>query len=115
MAEEVTDSSTVVPKSMILGILVNGICGLGMTLAFLFTTDDLLELHARDRPSEGTTITELFERILRSSTAAVTLSALLFVLQASLILGGISCGSRLLWAFARERAFPGWRWIYKVE
>lgn len=112
MAEEVANSSVVVPHSMLFAIAINGILGFAMLIAFLFTAGDFTAILKSQA-------TFPFMHILESSTkskgASIVLSSMMAIMQACAGLGGISSGSRMLWAFSRERALPGWRWIHKVR
>ncbi|PLB52816.1 amino acid transporter [Aspergillus steynii IBT 23096] len=112
MAEEVANSSLVVPQSMLFAILINGTLGFGILIAFLFTAGDLSALIESNAAYP-------FMDILASSTkskgAAIVLSSMVAILQACAGVGAISSGSRMLWSFSRERAIPGWRWIRQVN
>ncbi|PYH89211.1 amino acid transporter [Aspergillus ellipticus CBS 707.79] len=112
MAEEVANSSIVVAQSMLLAIFINGLLGFAILTAFLFTAGDLTTILKSDA-------TYPFINVLQSSTkstgAAIVLSCMIAILQACAGLGAISSGSRMLWAFSREKALPGWRWIRRVN
>ncbi|KAJ5730284.1 amino acid transporter [Penicillium malachiteum] len=112
MAEEVANSSLVVPQSMLFAIVINGILGFAMMIAFLFTAGDLSAIVKSQA-------TYPFMQIIQNSTgsqgAAIVLSTLMAVMSVCCGLGGISSGSRMLWAFSRERAIPGWRWVYQLD
>ncbi|KAJ5088029.1 amino acid transporter [Penicillium angulare] len=112
MAEEVANSSLVVPQSMLFAIVINGILGFAMLIAFLFTAGDLSAIVK----SQATyPFMQILENSTRSKGAAVVLSSMMAVMSVFCGLGGISSGSRMLWAFARERAIPGWQWIHKLD
>ncbi|KAE8350627.1 amino acid transporter [Aspergillus coremiiformis] len=112
MAEEVANSSLIVAHSMLFAIIINGLLGFAVLIAFLFTAGDLTAILKSDA-------TYPFMHILQSSTkstgAAIVLSSMIAILQACAGLGAISSGSRMLWAFSREQAIPGWRWIRQVH
>ncbi|KAE8391712.1 amino acid transporter [Aspergillus alliaceus] len=112
MAEEVANSSLVVAHSMLFAILINGLLGFAILIAFLFTAGDLTAILKSNA-------TYPFMYILQSSTgstgAAIVLSSIISILQACAGLGAMASGSRMLWAFSRERAIPGWRWIRRVN
>lgn len=111
MAEEVANSSRVVPRSMLLALMINGATGFAILIAFLFTAGDLLKI-------VESSASYPFMYMLASSTgskgAAVVLSSMMAILQACAGLAGISSGSRMLWSFSREQAIPGWRWVRQV-
>ncbi|KAJ5707298.1 amino acid transporter [Penicillium malachiteum] len=112
MAEEVANSSLVVPQSMLFAIVINGILGFAMMIAFLFTAGDLSAIVKSQA-------TYPFMQIIQNSTgsqgASIVLSTLMAVMSVCCGLGGISSGSRMLWAFSRERAIPGWQWVYQLD
>ncbi|KAH8426898.1 uncharacterized protein LDX57_004624 [Aspergillus melleus] len=97
---------------MVLSILINGLLGFGILIAFLFTAGDLSTLIESNAAYP-------FMDILASSTkskgAAIVLSSMMAILQACAGVGAISSGSRMLWSFSRERAIPGWQWIRQVN
>lgn len=112
MAEEVANSSVVVPHSMLFAIAINGILGFAMLIAFLFTAGDFTAI----LKSQATfPFMHILENSTKSKGASIVLSSMVAIMQACAGLGGISSGSRMLWAFSRERALPGWRWIHKVR
>ncbi|QKX64342.1 uncharacterized protein TRUGW13939_11516 [Talaromyces rugulosus] len=112
MAEEVANSTLVVPQSMLFAMIINGVLGFAILIGFLFTAGDLSTIVESDAAYP-------FMQILASSTkskgAAIVLSSMLAVLQAFAGLAALSSGSRMLWSFSREQAIPGWRWIVKVN
>lgn len=112
MAEEVANSSVVVPHSMLFAIAINGILGFAMLIAFLFTAGEFTAI----LKSQATfPFMHILENSTKSKGASIVLSSMMAIMQACAGLGGISSGSRMLWAFSRERALPGWRWIHKVR
>ncbi|KAJ9487223.1 hypothetical protein VN97_g6093 [Penicillium thymicola] len=112
MAEEVANSSVVVPHSMLFAIAINGILGFAMLIAFLFTAGDFTAI----LKSQATfPFMHILEDSTKSKGASIVLSSMIAIMQACAGLGGISSGSRMLWAFSRERALPGWRWIHKLD
>ncbi|KAJ5733453.1 amino acid transporter [Penicillium malachiteum] len=112
MAEEVANSSLVVPQSMLFAIVINGILGFAMMIAFLFTAGDLSAIVK----SQATyPFMQIIENSTGSQGASIVLSTLMAVMSVCCGLGGISSGSRMLWAFSRERTIPGWQWVYQLD
>ncbi|PYI24193.1 choline transport protein [Aspergillus violaceofuscus CBS 115571] len=112
MAEEVADSTMVVPHSMLFAIAINGVLGFAMLIAFLFTAGDLSAVLKSDAPYP---FMQILENATQSTGAAIVFSSMIAIMQACCGLGGISSGSRMLWAFSREQALPGWRWILQLN
>lgn len=111
MAEEVANSSTAVPQSMLTAILVNGGMGFGILLAFLFTAGDIDGIL---KSSSAYPFINIIESATGSKSCAIVLASMVSALQICAGLAGISSGGRMLWAFSRERAIPGWQWISQV-
>ncbi|RAL08248.1 amino acid transporter [Aspergillus homomorphus CBS 101889] len=112
MAEEVANSSMVVPHSMLFAIAINGVLGFAMLVTFLFTAGDLSVI----LKSEATyPFMQILENATQSKGAATVFASMIAIMQACCGLGGISSGSRMLWAFSREQALPGWRWILQLN
>ncbi|RAH67844.1 choline transport protein [Aspergillus aculeatinus CBS 121060] len=112
MAEEVANSTMVVPHSMLFAIAINGVLGFAMLIAFLFTAGDLSAVLKSDAPYP---FMQILESATQSTGAAIVFSSIIAIMQACCGLGGISSGSRMLWAFSREQALPGWRWILQLN
>lgn len=102
----------VVPHSMLFAIAINGVLGFAMLIAFLFTAGDLSAVLKSDAPYP---FMQILESATQSTGAAIVFSSMIAIMQACCGLGGISSGSRMLWAFSREQALPGWRWILQVR
>ncbi|KAJ5634217.1 choline transport protein [Penicillium herquei] len=112
MAEEVANSSTAVPQSMLAAVLINGGMGFGIMIAFLFTAGDITTIL---KSGAAYPFINILEDATGSKSAAITLSSMVSALQICAGLAGISSGSRMLWAFSREKAIPGWQWISQVQ
>ncbi|KAJ6028294.1 amino acid transporter [Penicillium herquei] len=112
MAEEVANSSTAVPQSMLAAVLINGGMGFGIMIAFLFTAGDISTIL---KSGAAYPFINILEDATGSKSAAITLSSMVSALQICAGLAGISSGSRMLWAFSREKAIPGWQWISQVQ
>lgn len=111
MAEEVANSSIVVPQSMLTATLINGGLGFGILIAFLFTAGDVSTILKSD---VAYPFIKIIENATGSKSAAIVLSSMVSALQVCAGLAGISSGGRMLWSFSREQAIPGWQWISQV-
>jgi choline transport protein len=111
MSEEIVNASTIVPRLMIACIVLNGATGLGMIIVVLFCAGDLTA--ALDSPT-GYPFIEIF----RQGTNSVAGANGLTIIVLSLVIGTswplMATVSRLIWAFARDRAVPGWHILSKV-
>jgi choline transport protein len=105
MGEEVHNATTVVLRSMMWCIFVNGIVGLAMYFALLFCAGDL-----------DATLTsrfiypfiEVLEQALGSSTGTALVITIILLVDLGLVIGVVAASSRMLWSFARDRGVPGW-------
>jgi amino acid transporter len=111
VAEEVADPTRRIPRAMILTILVGGISGLLSYAGYVLAAPDLQAIvdgeNADPIPS-----------ILVSSLGTVGSKVFLVVTVTafiSCVLSLQAAGSRLLYAFGRDRMLPGSRWLSQVS
>ncbi|MCJ1361829.1 hypothetical protein MMC16_000929 [Acarospora aff. strigata] len=112
MSEEVRNASTVVPRSMITSILLNGALGFGMLIAVLFCVGDMdAALHS----PTGYPFMGIFVQATHSIGASTVMAMVVTVLSVCATIGFLASSSRMTWAFARDRGLPGWQYLSKVE
>lgn len=112
MSEEVHDAPTVVPRSMMWCIVINGIVGLAMYFAILLCGGDL------DSALESRFVypfLEVIEQAFNSTAGTALVLVIIILVDMGLIVGVVATSSRMLWSFARDRGVPGWRWLSKVK
>ena len=112
MSEEIRNAATVVPRSIVWSIVLNGIVGLSMFIAILFCIGDL------DAAVNSDFIYPFIEVLLqatRSVAGTAVIIAILIIVDLGLVIGVVAASSRMLWSFARDRGVPGWRQISKVN
>ena len=112
MSEEVAKSSTNVPRAMIYATMVNGTAGLAMLIAVLFSAGNLNDVA---QSSATYPIIGLLSTSLNSVGAATALMSINILMNACAATSFLASSSRLNWAFARERALPGWQWLVQVR
>ncbi|KAJ5766208.1 Amino acid/polyamine transporter I [Penicillium nucicola] len=110
MCEEVREPAVQVPKAMVGTVGINMIVGLALLIPFCFVLPDLSALIASGQPVPPT---------LKSATGS---SIGAFCLLIPLLVLGLICGvgcatatSRCTWAFARDGAIPGSKWLKIVN
>lgn len=111
MCEEVKNPSVAVPRSIMFSISINGIMGLAMVIAMLFSATDI---DAALDSSTGYPYIEIFHQATGSRTGTAVMAALIIFMTLSAIVGVIAATSRMFWAFARDRGLPCWRTLSKV-
>ncbi|KAL2844898.1 putative amino acid permease [Aspergillus pseudodeflectus] len=110
MSEEIENAVVVVPRSILLSVLINGMLGFGMNLALLFCLGDLQT--ALESPT-GYPFMEVFRSGTGSVGGAAAMTSIVITVCITSTTGMMAATSRQLWAFARDRAVPGWKiWTY---
>ncbi|KAL3462068.1 amino acid/polyamine transporter I [Aspergillus heterothallicus] len=110
MSEEIENATVIVPRSILLSVLINGLLGFGMLLALLFCLGDL---NAALESPTGYPFMEVFRSGTGSVGGAAAMSAIVITVCICSTTGMMAATSRQFWAFARDRGVPGWRlWAY---
>jgi len=112
MSEEIQNAAIVVPRSIVWSIVLNGVVGLSMYIAILFSLGDL-------KAATDTHFIYAFIEVLlqatKSTAGSAVIVAILIIVDLGLVIGVVAASSRMLWSFARDRGLPGWRQISKVD
>ncbi|KAK2743381.1 hypothetical protein FQN55_007320 [Onygenales sp. PD_40] len=112
MCEEVHDPATQVPKAIIGGVIANFFAGLATLIPMAFVLPDTSMLA---NLASGQPVPTIIKTATGNSVGAFLLLLPLLVLG---IICGVSCvtaASRCTWAFARDGAIPGSRWVKQVN
>ena len=112
MAEEIQHASVVVPKAIVFSIILNGAMGFGIALALLFAIEDI---EAALNTKTGFPFIEIFYQAVQSVPRAAIMTALILAMSLCATVGIVATASRQLWAFSRDRAVPGWRYLQRVN
>lgn len=112
MSEEIQNASTVVPRSMMTSIMLNGTLGFGMLIATLFC---LVDIEAVLQTRTGYPFIEIFYLATGSIGGSTAMASVISLLGICSTIGLLASSSRLTWAFARDRGLPGWRILSKVR
>ncbi|TWU71504.1 hypothetical protein ED733_002142 [Metarhizium rileyi] len=113
MAEETHNPSVVVPKSILISLLINGITGFAMTLAALFCMGD--DIDSLLSSATGFAHIQIFLNSAGSISGAATMAAIITALGICATVGMLASTSRVFWSFARDRGLPFWRTLSKVD
>ena len=112
MSEEAQKSDTNVAWSMVSSLAVNGAMGFAMLIAFLFCAGPLDQLLQSESSYP-------FIDILSSGTgnlgATTVLVSVVIVMNFCAAVSGVSSGSRMLWAFARDQGLPFYSYLRQVR
>ncbi|KAK3368266.1 amino acid/polyamine transporter I [Podospora didyma] len=114
MAEEIRNASTVVPQAIIFSIVLNGILGFAMMVAYLIcfgNLDENLEPILGSLETLGFPFLYVFQTGTGSTSGAVVMSLIIVILGVCSTVGALASSSRMLWSFARDRAIPFWKYF----
>nr|POE53308.1 amino-acid permease bat1 [Quercus suber] len=112
LTEECSNPAREVPKAMVLSVAAAGVTGVVYLIPILFVLPDVQML--LDVPS-GQPIGLLFQTVTGSAAGGF---GLLFLILGILIFAGtgaLTASSRCTYAFARDGAVPGSRWLAKTN
>lgn len=111
MCEEIKGASTIVPKSLMISIAINGVLGLGILLAALFCIGNVD--NALNTPTKFPYI-EIFAQATKSNRSTTGMVVLIVVLMTFATTAIVTAASRMMWAFARDQGLPGSGFLSKV-
>ena len=114
MAEEVKNAEVVVPWSMLTTTVINGALGFAIVIAVLFVTTDITAALESPTGALGYPVMQIFNDAMGSKAGASVLIVILTIMCIAATIAFAATVSRLVWAFARDRALPGWRSVSKV-
>jgi amino acid transporter len=111
VAEEVADPTRRIPRAMILTILVGGVSGFLSYAGYVLAAPDLQAIVNGDNadPIPSILVSSLGTA---GSKVFLVITCVAFI---SCVLSLQAAGSRLLYAFARDRMLPGSRWLSHVS
>lgn len=105
MSEEIEGAARSVPQALLLTMGINGSLGFAMLLGLAFTMTSLED--ALDSvPQYGYAFIGAFLQAVRSSNGVAAMVSVVSVMNAFSVVGTVAASTRLLWAFARDRAVP---------
>ena len=109
MSEEIKNAPIIVPRSILVSVLLNGVLGFAMLLAELFCLGDPSASLNQQYP-----FMNIFLQATNSVTGAAIMVSIMIVLTLCSTIGLLASASRMLWSFSRDRGVPGWRFVSKV-
>ncbi|CAG8979944.1 hypothetical protein HYALB_00013368 [Hymenoscyphus albidus] len=112
MSEEIKNPSLNVPRAIVFSIVLNGLLGLAMLLAALFCLGDIETVLSTPT---GYPFMAIFQQAVGSLSGALTMSALITIMNICATISFVATASRMTWSFARDRGPPGWQYLSKIE
>ncbi|CAK4029903.1 gaba permease [Lecanosticta acicola] len=108
MCEEVQNPAREVPKAMVLSVAAAGVTGVIYLIPILFVLPDVqMLLHV----ASGQPIGQLFKTVTGSTSGGFGLLFLILGIWFFAGTGALTAASRCTYAFARDGAIPGSRWL----
>ena len=112
MAEETSEASLVVPRSMVWSYILNGSLGFVMLVAYCFC---LIDVDAALNSTSGFPYIYVFQTATISAGGAVGLSSIILILGIAGATSFFTSASRQTFAFGRDKGLPGSSWIGQVH
>lgn len=112
LAEEIEDSSLVLPRAIMWSVAPNAILGLLVIVTLAFTSGDPQEIM---QTPTGEPFIQIFYDVTQSKAAATVMASIIVVLLCSCCFNEVATSSRQLWSFARDRGFPASSWLSHVS
>ncbi|GIZ36806.1 hypothetical protein CKM354_000027300 [Cercospora kikuchii] len=112
MCEEVQNPAREVPKAMVLSVAAAGVTGVIYLIPILFVLPDvqmLLDV------ASGQPIGTLFKTVTGSTGGGFGLLFLILGILFFAGVGALTAASRCTYAFARDGAIPGYRWLGSIN
>lgn len=111
-AEEISDSSLVLPRAIMWSVAPNALLGLLVIITLAFTSGDLERVLST---STGEPFIQIFYDVTGSRAAATIMASIVVILLCSCCFSEVATSSRQLWSFARDRGFPASSWLSEVS
>lgn len=112
ISEEVKNAAIVVPRSMIISVLINGILGLGMVIAIVFCLGDVDQISST--PPIQFPFMAVFAQAAGSSSGGAGMVALIIFMFLCATISQLASSSRMAWSFARDRGLPFHAYLSRV-
>jgi amino acid transporter len=113
MSEEIRNASTIVPRSVLISTVLNGVLGLSMLLAYLFCISDL-DAALESQAILGYPFLYVFQTGTGSTGGAATMALIITAFGVCSCVGVLASSSRMVWSFSRDRGVHFWRHFTKV-
>ena len=113
ISEEVKNAAIVVPRSMILSVLINGVLGLGMLIATMFCLGDVDKITST--PPTQYPFMAIFAQAAGSSSGGAGMVAFIIFTFICGTTTALASSSRMTWSFARDHRLPFSKFLSRVS
>ena len=115
MAEEIKSASVVVPNSIMVSTMLNGALGLATMLAFVYAVQDIDNALESPVGLANYAFLDICYQAVGSVGGTIALGVIVNFMLVWSAAANSASASRMLWAFCRDRAVPGWTFFTKVK
>ncbi|PCG88272.1 Amino acid/polyamine transporter I [Penicillium occitanis (nom. inval.)] len=115
MSEEIKDAVVVVPRSIMASMGINGSFGFGILLTALYATTSIDDALSSEAGEAGYPFLYILQNGIGSLGGAVAMRSIIAVMQIFGNIADMAAASRMWWAFARDKAIPGWSFFLKLD
>ncbi|KAL8631837.1 hypothetical protein Q9189_002417 [Teloschistes chrysophthalmus] len=112
MSEEIRNAIVIVPRALVFSYFYNGLMGLAMLIALLYSYSDLNILQ---NPPQKYAFIEIFYQVTHSVSGTAVMVSFTLIMQFCATVSVQTSASRMLWSFSRDMGVPGWRQLQKVH
>lgn len=113
ISEEIKNAAIIVPHSMIMGVLINGVLGFGMLVAMVFCLGDIDKITST--PPTQYPFMAVFAQAAGSSAGGAGMVAVIIFMFICATMTGMASSSRMTWSFARDRGLPFSDYLSRVS
>ncbi len=102
-AEEIRDSSRILPLAMVWTLVINGVTGFVMVITFAFCVGNAAEIL---KTSTGFPFIQVFYNATGSKSGTTAMTCVIMVMSLCSTISNVATTSRQMYAFARDQALP---------
>lgn len=113
MSEEVKNAAVVVPRSMILGVLINGALGFAFVIAMVFCLGDIDKITST--PPTQYPFMAVFAQAAGSKSGGSGMVAVILFMYICATTTIFASTSRMTWSFARDYGLPYSKYLSRVS
>ena len=112
MSEEVTNAASVVPRSIMLSVLINGVLGFAFLVAMVFCLGDIEKVTST--PPTQYPFMAIFAQAVGSSSGGAGMIAVILFMYVCTTTTVLAASSRMTWSFARDQGLPFSQYLSRV-
>jgi choline transport protein len=115
MSEEIKNASVVVPRSIMASMALNGALGFAILLAAVYALGNIDDVLGSPTGLAGYSFLDILRTGVGSVGGAAGMGAVIIFMQIFGNVADMAAASRMLWAFSRDKAVPGWSFFVQVS